>query len=183
MVEKQRWIVLTELINKYLDTAKQLVGVELGVATGITSRNLLENISLLKLYGIDRYKEYEDKYYCNLAKIQAAEKEADSLLKQFAIKGSYVKVKKTSAEAQGSFLDGSLDFIFIDADHSYDAVRKDLELWYPKIKTAGLICGDDYENHNFPGIKKAVDEFAIGHNKSVNFRMTISNYSVFYFIK
>lgn len=48
--------------------------------------------------------------------------------------------------------------VFIDADHSYEAVRNDLRAWWPVVENGGLFCGHDY--HMFPGVKRAVDEWA-----------------------
>ena len=47
---------------------------------------------------------------------------------------------------------GMVDMVFIDADHSYEAVKKDVETWLPK--TRKLICGHDYD---IAEVKKAVD--------------------------
>jgi predicted O-methyltransferase YrrM len=49
-----------------------------------------------------------------------------------------------------------VDFVFIDADHEYDSVVKDINAWLPKIKQGGIISGHDYFNPC--GVKKAVDE-------------------------
>ena len=51
----------------------------------------------------------------------------------------------------------SLDFIFIDADHSYDAVKNDINVWFPKVKKGGILSGDDYLKCH-PGVIKAVNE-------------------------
>jgi hypothetical protein len=64
----------------------------------------------------------------------------------------------TSKEASQLFADNSIDGIFIDAAHEYEAVKEDLELWYPKVKSGGYFCGHDY-SHGWPGVIKAVDEF------------------------
>jgi len=42
------------------------------------------------------------------------------------------------------FEDGEYDVIYIDGAHDYDSVLQDIELYYPKIKSGGLICGHDY---------------------------------------
>lgn len=55
-------------------------------------------------------------------------------------------VKADSADAASDFADESLDFVFIDADHQYDAVIRDLEAWWPKIKPNGRIGGHDYSS-------------------------------------
>ena len=46
--------------------------------------------------------------------------------------------------AAKNFADNSLDMVFIDGDHSTDAVKRDIRLWWPKIKQCGIIAGDDY---------------------------------------
>ncbi len=46
-----------------------------------------------------------------------------------------IPLVKTSQEAAHEFNDQSLDMIFIDGDHSYEAVKQDIELWLPKLKT------------------------------------------------
>jgi len=51
-----------------------------------------------------------------------------------------------------------LDFIFIDADHSYEAVKADLQAWLKHLKPTGIIAGHDYNVPQFPGVTKAVNE-------------------------
>ena len=50
----------------------------------------------------------------------------------------------------------SLDFVFIDGNHIYEAVKADINAWFPKIKKGGVLAGHDYQ---FPGVRRAVDEF------------------------
>lgn len=54
------------------------------------------------------------------------------------------KVKARSPQAAGLFPDGSLDVVYIDADHTYDAVKADIRAWHPKVRDGGWICGHDY---------------------------------------
>lgn len=70
--------------------------------------------------------------------------------------------RMTSEEASKKFKDDSVDVIFIDGDHSYEGVKKDLECWFPKIKSGGVIAYDDYPR--WPSIVKAVHEFHEKHN-------------------
>ena len=58
--------------------------------------------------------------------------------------------------ASKEFKDNSFDLIFIDADHSYEAVKKDLDNWIPKLKPGGKISGHDYGNKE--GVGRAVNE-------------------------
>lgn len=64
--------------------------------------------------------------------------------------------RMSSLEAAKKFFnDKSIDMVFIDGDHSYKAVKADIEAWLPKVKK--LICGHDY-NSSSPGVKQAVNE-------------------------
>lgn len=64
-------------------------------------------------------------------------------------------IKMDSIEASKLYKDESLDFVFIDANHEYDFIRKDILTWLPKVKKGGYIGGHDY---NWPSVTKAVDE-------------------------
>lgn len=55
------------------------------------------------------------------------------------------------------YADRSLDFVFIDAEHDYNSVRKDIAAWLPKVMNDGLICGHDYSKA-YPGLQLAVRE-------------------------
>lgn len=70
-----------------------------------------------------------------------------------------------SWEVASQFEDDYFDFIFIDADHSYESVVKDLDAWFPKIKSGGVFAGHDYGC--WTGVTKAVDEFIKKHNLSL----------------
>jgi predicted O-methyltransferase YrrM len=52
-----------------------------------------------------------------------------------------------------------IDFLYVDADHSEEGVRADLEAWVPHVRLGGLIVGDDYDNAIYPGVKQAWDAF------------------------
>lgn len=68
------------------------------------------------------------------------------------------------------FLDNSLDFVYIDADHRYEMVVKDLEMWYTKIRSGGILAGHDFICHAESdiqlngGVQKAVLEFCEEQN-------------------
>jgi len=53
--------------------------------------------------------------------------------------------------------DKSIDFAFIDANHTYDFVRRDISAILPKMKDGGILAGHDY-NEAHPGCMQAVDE-------------------------
>lgn len=75
-----------------------------------------------------------------------------------------VPILTESTKAAQMFANTSLDFVFLDGAHDYQAIRSDLQAWFPKIKGGGIIAGHDYNHPNFPGVRRAVDEFfEMGH--------------------
>jgi hypothetical protein len=66
-----------------------------------------------------------------------------------------------SVEASRLYQDGTLDFVFIDANHDYENAHLDISSWYPKLKWGGIIAGDDYREY-FPGVMGAVNNFFSG---------------------
>lgn len=65
-------------------------------------------------------------------------------------------LRMPSVEAASQFPDRSVDMVFIDADHSREAVLADIEAWLPKCRK--LLCGHDYEEWGWPAVKRAVDD-------------------------
>jgi len=62
------------------------------------------------------------------------------------------------------FKDEELDFVYIDGNHEYSNVKKDIQLWYPKIKKGAYIAGDDYDWHLGDDVKRAVNEFFVEYD-------------------
>ena len=73
--------------------------------------------------------------------------------------------------------DSSIDMVYIDANHNYDSVKRDLGLWGPKVKQGGFICGHDY-CQTFDGVIKAVDEYVANHNLTVYKTYTDTSYLI-----
>ena len=135
------------------------IGVELGVAFGGHSEALLKNTEVSRLYGIDPYRhfdEYDDPM--NLPQDEFDELYLYTLNRLKPFGDRYIHIRKTSDSAI-SDIPNEIDFVYIDADHSYEGVARDLGLWFMKVKDGGIIGGHDYDHSSFPGVKKAVDEF------------------------
>jgi|11BtaG_2_1085332.scaffolds.fasta_scaffold02284_5 cephalosporin hydroxylase len=65
-----------------------------------------------------------------------------------------------SVKASKQFEDKSLDFVFIDGDHRYSGVMKDIYAWDKKIKDGGCIAGHDYiKDHDTLEVWDAVNDF------------------------
>ncbi len=78
-------------------------------------------------------------------------------------------VQSASSDAARDFAAASLDFVFIDADHSYEGCSADILAWHSKIRGGGLLAGHDYHAPDYPswGVKRAVDEYARDHSLTV----------------
>ena len=68
-------------------------------------------------------------------------------------------IPATTADAAESWGGPVIDFLYVDADHSYAGVKQDLALWVPHVRPGGLIAGDDYDHPKYPGVNQAWDEF------------------------
>ena len=138
-------------------------GAEVGVYSGTLSRFIYARWLGNKLHLVDRWKEtvgYHD--ICNQAQ-DIQDKLREQVYEIFNGNDDVNIIHAESLDAAKQFEDGQLDWVYIDADHSYKAVKADIEAWYPKVRTGGLVAGDDYidsisEIGTF-GVKSAVDEF------------------------
>jgi Methyltransferase domain len=61
-----------------------------------------------------------------------------------------------SADAAQQFPDRSVDFVYVDAGHTFAAVPRDIAVWWPKVKHGGVLSGDDWCGR---GVRGAVTEF------------------------
>jgi hypothetical protein len=77
-------------------------------------------------------------------------------------RGRVVVRRETSLRAAADWADGPLDFVYIDGDHTYDAVLADLKAWWPHVKPGGVLTGDDFDRPGWwqNGVTKAVTAFA-----------------------
>jgi predicted O-methyltransferase YrrM len=83
--------------------------------------------------------------------------------------------REDSIVASKSFPDNYFDLVYIDADHSYEAVKLDLKYWYPKVKKGGMLCGHDA---NRPGVEPAINEFAKEKDLKLNISKNTRNFWV-----
>ena len=63
-----------------------------------------------------------------------------------------------SVRGAATYQDASLDFVFLDADHTYESVLADLRAWFPKIKKGGVLAGHDLGHPEYPGVRMAVEQ-------------------------
>lgn len=160
-------------ILKSLGVVQYGAGAEIGVLYGDTSYHLLNEIPNLNLYSVDPYLPYDepDRTAQHMAQY---EQQARDKLSKFGSRS--IMMKNTSVEAAPTITDGSLDFVFIDAQHTYEACKEDIETWFPKIRPGGLITGHDYR---WDGVNRAVNEFAQKMNYTGNFTPQASDLWIF----
>jgi hypothetical protein len=171
-------------------------GVEIGVFKGEFSNHILNNWGGT-LYMIDVWRplgnEYEDA--SNHKEHIDAYQQTMENIKGFEDRG--IMIRASSEISANMFQDESLDFIFIDANHAYDFVVDDINLWFSKLKKGGIFSGHDYINmdwyndpnfapngkdkyiwatdlngynlyHGIFGVNPAIDEFCKKNNYNVN---------------
>lgn len=152
-------------LPKLIDEMNLKIGVEVGVEKGQFSEILLTS-KLDKLYSIDLWTEQDGTYQDinNLSNRQHAEnkKETEGRLEKYGERS--VIVKCDSTEASKLIANESLDFVYIDANHSYEACLSDIKIWYPKLRVGGIIAGHDYiPDGIYPegvfGVQRAVNEY------------------------
>lgn len=115
------------------------VGAEIGVKEGLFSEIICQ--AGLKLYGIDPYLIYEDYVEPETHEsLNQAMDRATARLKKY----DFTPIRKTSMDAVIDFPDESLDFVYIDGNHSFKFVTEDILEWSKKIKPGGIIAGHDY---------------------------------------
>lgn len=142
-----------EFLAALINQMKWTRGAELGLRTGETFFHLLDNCPTLeKLYGVDNWLPYDELW-------ATAEKQAENKATVFAKAPNYKKGHIMNGETirMCDFVAASsLDFIFIDANHTTEAVTQDIQLWAPKVKPDGWIIGHDI---NWVSVYQALPKF------------------------
>ena len=129
--------------------------VEIGVRDG---KNAEDMLSVAKeVYLVDPYATYFE------GRLIAYEEQGiykRAMMMKLAPYGDRIYIFNTeSTKAANLFPDRLFDYVYIDGDHSYEAVSKDLELWYPKVRKGGVLAGHDFVK-DYMGVMEGVTNFA-----------------------
>lgn len=167
--------------------------VEIGVAQGESAVKLANLKGIKKFYAIDPWERYEDPIegfnegYLETKMVGWSTQEKwDDIhnmvvekLKPFGDKAEIIRGYSSDQKVLDQ-VGGYVDFIFLDGNHQYEYVKKDLELWYPKLRKGGFLIADDYgykgvgtdqwhEGKKYGGVEaygvnQAVNEFCVENN-------------------
>lgn len=154
-------LVLIDMIRKN----KLHTGAEIGVLKGKTISNILKECPTVFMYAVDQWKE----------KPYSEEPGAETYVK-FNMKACREMTKERLAPYQNRWkiLDGDsvdmaneiengiLDFVFIDGDHTYEGVTRDVYAWVPKVHSSGWVFGHDW---NWEPVAKALEDLSIPYTK------------------
>ena len=123
------------------------IGSFLGKSTCFFAELIKEKNAAIKFYTVDTFLGERGA----LDQKKIVEEEGGSIYKKFLHNMSDANVlhyvtplSMTSKEASELFQNESLDFLFLDAEHIYNDVYEDLEVWFPKMRKDGIMCGHDY---------------------------------------
>lgn len=151
---------IVDNLMQLLPKKKKLIGAELGVKEGYLSKTFLSSNTQLTMYSIDLWGVHESipethdhELNYNLAVSNLEEYGSRSII-----------YRMLTTEAINNFKDNSLDFVYIDATHTYEAVKEEINLWSKKVKPNGLISGHDYVA-GWEGVIRAVDEAVLDTSK------------------
>lgn len=130
------------------------IAVELGVAEGVFSERALGYPHLGYLYSVDRYsgeRDHTDAQYLRALRRLQPHQSRNTLMRcDFATAAEFFETE-------------SLDFIYVDG-YAHDAQQggSTLETWYPKVRSGGIISGDDYHTHHSEN-QGVIDRFCQQH--------------------
>ena len=157
---------------EWIANRKNLIGVEIGVDQAFNALNILENLDIKKLYLIDPYYSYGGFNGKGVLDPARDDEDLENLYQEALDRLSKHTYKlvwlKELSETAVDKVEDNLDFIYLDGNHRYEYVLKDLELYYPKVKSGGLVAGDDFQ---LEGVQKAlrafepIHETRISHNR------------------
>lgn len=139
------------------------VGVEVGVERAHHLMQLRNNWNGKLLVAVDKWEVNPNYAACTRERHLQSRDEALSNIKGMTRPVETITMWSTDAARHIAALDeqsqikrlwnGGLDFVYLDADHSYTAVQNDIEAWLPLIRPGGIICGHDFvsDGYHIPG--------------------------------
>lgn len=164
---KGYWAVLYYgVLSKIINDNNFKTVAEVGIGFGAHAKYLLKTTNLDKLYLIDPTRYYPNDGFADDIMNCKPEIPNNNFNELYDLinnelnpwKDRYTWFRVGSLDVTTDQIpDSSLDCVFIDGDHSYDAVKNDLPFWWKKVRPGGKMLGDDYYMND---VARAVNEFA-----------------------
>ena len=148
------------VVNSLPASAKIVeVGAWRGRSTCCLASLVQQSGKNIQIYAVDTWLGSQEQVHQDIIQSLPTSLYEDFLsnLDMCGVRNLVQPMKISSVEASDKFDFKSLDFVMIDGAHDYDSVAADIDAWLPKIRSGGLIAGDDYSD-SWPGVKRAVDE-------------------------
>ncbi len=150
--------------------SKPINVIEIGTFKGINAKYILNNLNIKKIYLIDPYDKYtcQDNYkikQITKLDLKKPKNQAHKILKKYNFGGKLNWIEEYSDSAVRKV--PKADYIYLDGEHTYGQVIKDLENYYPKLRGFGIMAGHDI---HIEGVLNAVQDFT--RKKDLNFRVS-----------
>ena len=152
----------TSMVGKFDNAIFVEVGCWEGKSTTFMADKIKKSGRNIKFYAVDIWEDYVQEGLTWSANM-------NKFLKNIEPLKDYINViKGDSEEAITQFADKTVDFVFIDGNHQYEFIKKDIECWLPKMKKGGVLAGHDTQ---FEGVMKAINELLPGYSMISNYWM------------
>jgi len=160
---------LCHAIKHHLGNKENPNIVEIGSYCGESTLIINGCFANASINSVDPYVSYrEDNSTYDLDNQAIELKEAEAVFDSICHRFPNIKKNKAhSLEYVNNVPNNSLDFVYIDGDHSYAAVKQDIVAWIPKVKVGGVICGHDI---TWATVRKALYEVFGGNQPNGTFR-------------
>jgi len=141
--------------------------VEVGSAEGVFARSVLSQWQGQRMFLVDPWDKQDPEVY--------KEKQPDNYAAWYESCVALAEhdkrvtlLKMLSVEASTKFANGFLDLVYIDGNHSHRAVMEDMDAWWPKVKTGGIMGGHDFLTKTDEGWFSEVDSAVVRWTKEHN---------------
>jgi len=135
------------------------IGAWLGRSASFMATEIKNSGKKIKFDVIDTWKGSNEFYHNDY--IEKHGSVYENFLKNIDTLKEFINpIVECSYIAPKYYEDSTLDFVYIDADHGYETVKKDILSWYPKVKMGGIIAGHDYYNsdHVIRAVKDTIGD-------------------------
>jgi hypothetical protein len=157
----QNVYLVEDILVPHFGKETPLVGVEIGVAGGSGSIQMLLNFPNLHLYCIDPWLHIDLQPYEVGGWTQEQHDNGKAeFLNRISLFKDRVTILQTTSDIAVYSIPENIDFIFIDGHHVYDQVKKDITNYYPKVRSGGIVSGHDFLQ--VYDVTRAVYEYFLG---------------------